>query len=65
MAPSVQARVLRNGNNGWYWELVNGREVLQRGVALSLEAARAQADNARHAALIELRPHGGLSPFSR
>ena len=62
MAASVQARVLRNGNNGWYWEVVNGRAVMQRGVALSLEAARAQADNARHATLIELRP-GRVRPL--
>jgi hypothetical protein len=51
----IRTRILRNGANGWYWEVPNGRQVLQRDVALSLEGARAQADNAKHAATIELR----------
>jgi chaperone required for assembly of F1-ATPase len=41
-------RVLKNGSNGWYWEVVaNDREVLERGVALRLDGARARADNAK------------------
>jgi hypothetical protein len=55
MVPGVQVRLLKNGKNGWYWEVVYDREVLERGVALSLEAARAEADKARQDASYKIR----------
>jgi hypothetical protein len=52
----VRTRVLKNGSNGWYWEVVaEDREVLERGVTNSLDAARAQADLARQLAARELK----------
>jgi hypothetical protein len=48
----VRTRVLKNGSNGWYWEVVaEDREVLERGVTNS----RAQADLARQLAARELK----------
>ena len=58
MMANVGTRLLKNGSNGWYWEvLTTDREVLERGVTLTLEAARAQADQAKQAAAkrLELR----------
>jgi hypothetical protein len=55
MKDLVRTRLLKNGSNGWYWEVVTpDREVLQRGVTVSLEAARAQADQAKQAAVKRL-----------
>jgi hypothetical protein len=52
---SVRTRVVKNGTNGWYWEVLAGaREVLDRGVALSLEGARARADQVKMLAAREL-----------
>jgi len=53
---AVQTRLLKNGNNGWYWEVVTTeRRVLERGVTVSLDAARAQANQAKHAAAQRLQ----------
>jgi len=39
MPESVRTRVLKNGNNGWYWEVITAsREVLECGVNGSFDA---------------------------
>jgi chaperone required for assembly of F1-ATPase len=60
-AASVRTRVFKNGNNGWYWEVVaNDREVLERGVALKLDGARARADNAKRIVANQRTLEGGF-----
>jgi hypothetical protein len=42
---------MKNGTSGWYWEVLTpDRAVFGRGVTKSLEAARAEAEQLRHAA---------------
>ena len=51
----IRTRVLKNGTNGWYWEVITkDRQVLDRGVTNSIDAARTQADQARYIAAQEL-----------
>jgi len=56
MPESVGTRVLKNGNNGWYWEVItDSREVLERGVNSSLDAAAAEAERAAQIAAKQLQ----------
>jgi hypothetical protein len=62
MPESVRTRVLKNGNNGWYWEVITDRrEVLERGVNSRLDAAAAQADRAAQLAAKQLQKQ---TPFA-
>jgi hypothetical protein len=50
MANALEFRILENGD-GWYWEIVAGRQILARGVAESREDACAQAAEAKQKAV--------------
>lgn len=40
--PSLQTRIMQNGS-GWYWEVIQGDEVIAQGVADTHASARAAA----------------------
>ena len=52
MTNRLDARILEN-NQSWYWELIDGHEVLARGVADTREEAWAQAADAERKAMNE------------
>ncbi len=56
MSESIEYRILENGP-GWYWEVINGREVVARGVAPSQKDACSQAAEAERKAEAQ-RPRG-------
>lgn len=41
----IQIRIMQNGH-GWYWEVMQDRDVLARGIADTHAQARADAENA-------------------
>jgi dsRNA-specific ribonuclease len=49
MPHSIEYRILEN-SPGWYWEVIEGREVVARGVAPSQKDACAQAAEAERKA---------------
>jgi len=62
MPENVRTRVLKNGKNGWYWEVITlNREVLERGVDSSFDAAAAQAERAAQTAAKQLQKQ---TPFA-
>ena len=49
MPHSIEYRILENGPD-WYWEVIDGQEVIARGVAPSQKDACAQAAEAERKA---------------
>ena len=49
MPASVEYRIMENGP-GWYWEVIEGHEVIGRGVAASQKNACSQAAEAERKA---------------
>lgn len=45
MVRSLQTRIMQNGS-GWYWEVVQGNEVIAQGVTDTHASARAEASKA-------------------
>jgi hypothetical protein len=59
--PSTGSRIMPSGDGGWYWEVINLKEVIARGVADTEPDACEQAgDAARKAGLIEQEKPPGM-----
>jgi hypothetical protein len=58
MPQSIEYRIMENGP-GWYWEVINGNEVVARGIASSQKDACAQAAEAERKAEPRPRPAPG------
>ncbi len=58
---NIELRIMPSGDGGWYWEVINLKEVIARDVAdTEPDACEQAADAARKAGLIEHeKPPGG------